>query len=500
VAEIARKRTINHDEAISYLSATGHQGRFATANKPPVGSWVKASKWKSFTRLEKSFPFGQIGSDLAHYDIHPPLYFWLLHLWSLALGIRVWTGPSFNVFISLLTTLALFGLAHYVLNDSLEAALVAFIWALSPAVVSVSSDARQYDLLALITVLFAWQVIKCTDLRKQFLFGEFGGLLLLSAAGALTHYHFFLVALGSLAFLTARLIKKNAKRLIAALGSVGLGFVLFFLLHPQFYLSFSRQRVQAQPFAFEELTLRVRQVAEAFLFFFFGDIEFAKYVAAALMLAFLLWAFVAVRRHQRRLIPAVVNTSEFSILYFFLWIAGTTVFLYLAFLSPMHAMGARYLSMAWPFFAFVPVLLLRFLPKPGVTRTLVCLSMLLFAGVFVLNSGYVNNRNPDPSTLLRSSERIMVDNLARGVFPRIFWHVPDDKLILAAPQDFLLNRPDIWLHQLEGNGVYISDLSYGNSIEKQKKIIDLIKQVYEVTTVEGGVWGVGNAVTVLKKK
>jgi len=114
---ISRKSTLSHDESISYLSATGHQGEysFITSKKiKPYGQWSSASEWKRFILPEKRFCFNKIGSDLARYDIHPPLYFWMLHLWSLLFGVHLWTGPSLNLLFVLVTTFFLFSLAKFI--------------------------------------------------------------------------------------------------------------------------------------------------------------------------------------------------------------------------------------------------------------------------------------------------------------------------------------------------------------------------------------------------
>ena len=102
------------------------------------------------------FDFGQIISGLAKHDVHPPLYFCLLHIWTLVVGVKFWTGPSLNLIIDVLCGAALFGLARRLLRDPVAAALVVLIWSVSPAVRMTSSMARMYSLEALFSVLFVW--------------------------------------------------------------------------------------------------------------------------------------------------------------------------------------------------------------------------------------------------------------------------------------------------------------------------------------------------------
>jgi hypothetical protein len=188
VAGVASKNTITHDEGISYLAATGHQGQYndiVYRTQHPAGAWVKSLEWKKLITPNEQFVFKRIGDDLAHFDIHPPLYFWLLHVWSLLLGVHIWTGPTLNIIIFLVTSLLLFRLAYYVLGSYSQAAIATSVCAISPAVVSTSFTARPYGLAALITVIFIDQIIRYVDLSRLPRLTEFILLSTITAAGVL---------------------------------------------------------------------------------------------------------------------------------------------------------------------------------------------------------------------------------------------------------------------------------------------------------------------------
>ena len=100
------KRSLTGEESISYLAAACHQGdyaRLAVTAQPPVGRWVAAAEWKVLLRPDRALCLGELARDLAREDIHPPLYFWLLHAWALLFGVGLWTGPSLNIAIAGLT-------------------------------------------------------------------------------------------------------------------------------------------------------------------------------------------------------------------------------------------------------------------------------------------------------------------------------------------------------------------------------------------------------------
>jgi hypothetical protein len=512
IAAVTEKKTLYHDEGISYLSATGHQGDYSRIDKNrPFGTWVEASEWKKFLRIERILCFKQISSDLAHHDIHPPLYFWLLHLWSLLFGIHLWTGPSLNISISIIAIPLLYTLAHRILKDPVEAAVVAFVWALSPTVMQVSCMARQYDLLALCTILLTLRILMCADTTRNFQLLQFIFLGISVTAGVLTHYNFSIIIFGGVLFLIARLVNKNRRRLIAGLFSIATGLFLFCLIHPHFHSSIELQMAQAQAFEHAEIIPRLKAIVLTFGTFFWHGMPFIymysptiiyKYIYPLLSIVIIAGLSViyfktrsGIGDHSR-----TTDHTRYYVLYFFLWTAGITVLGYIFFLSPKHAMGARYLIMAWPFFAFFPVLVIRFFGRFK-TALLICLCFLqmLLGSLDMLFLNYPDSRRPEQSALLRDSGMILVDNVRRGVLPSIFWHIPDSKLLFAAEQRYLLDHREIWQSELSDNSVYVSVLLYGNSIQQQREILNLIGQNYRTIPIPGGIRGLGDVFKIEKK-
>ena len=98
---------VQHDSSISYVVAA--QGEGVYLSQPPSGRWVHAEEWQQFWHPAQLRSPVQVAHDLALNDIHPPLYFWLLHLWGLGIGVAVWSGPLLNVFFLLGTVLCVLG-------------------------------------------------------------------------------------------------------------------------------------------------------------------------------------------------------------------------------------------------------------------------------------------------------------------------------------------------------------------------------------------------------
>lgn len=481
---MSAKYVITRDEAISYLSATCHQGMYQEKSRAEFTAQpAPASEWKNlFQRVDEPFCFGRISADLRQTDIHPPLYFWMLHVWSLLYGVELWTGPSLNMLIAVLATLSVFGLAAYSLRSEWEAALVAFTYALSPAVVFVSAEARQYDLLGLWGVLLVWQILRHTDPARRPRAADSVLLAALTLAGALTHYHFVLLLAACVVYAVFRLYSRDRRRLRATLVAVASGYLLSWLIHPAFS-AFGRAAEQNQGFDLRVLPARWGAVVWSFRSFAYVGILVLVLLVLGLTL-YLTRRDVLIRRLR------AVDRSGAYALFFFAWTAGVVVFLYLAFLSPAHAMSPKYLAMAWPFLAFVPVFIARLIP-PRVVITL-C----LYAAPLVLANGFRAHarqvRQNAPPTTVPSTDLLVLDNTARAVLPRLLWHVAGEQPVIAGMQDSLLSHSDQWIRHLGDYSLVVSVSGSGNTEAKRTELLTAISRAgYRIYRINGGVLALG---------
>ena len=488
VAAAVEKRGLTHDEAISYLAATCHQGEWAAITleqRPPFGETVAATEWKRLLRPGDELCFGTIASDLGRHDIHPPLYFWLLHLAAITVGLEPWTGLGLNILLSLLTVWALFHLARRVLERSDAAALVAGTWFAGPASGLVFTEARQYELLALISVLTVWQAIRYADAPTRAPLRELSLLAALCAAGALTHFYFAFVALACAGLLAARLRRAPRALLVRGVATLAAGYALFALLHPHFHLSFGRARAQSADFDLAGVGERADAVAASVAAYLVppdiagGGIGVAAF--AALVVA-TVWLML-----RRRLAPGVRMVSVFA------WLAGVNAILYLAFLSPASAMDPRHLSAVWPFCAFVPVVAICAAPS-RLQRPLAAIlaAVLLGSGAATL----LRSAAGAPAPVLATSDGVVVDNVARGILPPVIWQLDDDATVLAADQRWLLAHESEWLPVSGARPALVSDLPvsdprYGNSDERSEMVRALAASRYELVPSGAGSFGIG---------
>ncbi len=496
VAGGADKPEFTHDESISYLAAACHQGDYARITvyaEPPFGRWVAASEWKALLRPDRAFCLGQISRDLAREDIHPPLYFWLLHGWGLAFGVGLWTGLSLNIVLATLTGLALFGLARRVLGDPLEGVAVAGVWSFSPAAIRVFAEARQYELLALISVLFVWQCVRFADPPTRTPRRDATGLAALAAAGALAHFLFALVAVAGAGLLAVWLWRRERRLLAPGLASIAAGYAIFALVHPAILLSVARGRAQAIEPTMALLGARAEATVETLAGFLLPPPlapAWASAVALVALAGATAWAVTAALRRQG------ARTGAAAMPLVFVWLAAAQAALFLTFMSPGSGMDFKHLSALWPFAAFVPILALGGLPGRVRFPLGAAGATALATAATIAALGQFPAPGQTPPRQLERSERLVLDNVARGVLPRIVWRLPDDARVFAAHQRHLLEHQEEWLGELGPGALYVgglppSDPRYGNSARLGRRVAEAISERHRLVPVPGRALGAG---------
>ena len=141
-----------------------------------VGSWP--------VRWDEAFSvwFGQmdlsVSTERTANDIHPPLYFWLFHVWIRLTGVSEFAIRSFSVFFGLIATAVTYVFTLRLSRQRLAASVALILIALSPFHITWSQDARMYALATMSVGLTAY-----TYLRGWTRSMALGGI-----AAALSHY------------------------------------------------------------------------------------------------------------------------------------------------------------------------------------------------------------------------------------------------------------------------------------------------------------------------
>jgi len=120
--------------------------------------------------------FAQIAADAAA-DIHPPGYYWLLKVWSLAFGHTPWALRAFSALTGVLTVAVVYAIGKRVSSEQLSvisqkssapqssifnlqsSIFAALLAALNPFQIFYSQEARMYSLLMLESAGLVWVVL-----------------------------------------------------------------------------------------------------------------------------------------------------------------------------------------------------------------------------------------------------------------------------------------------------------------------------------------------------
>ena len=438
---VGPKPAPSHDGAVSFLAATAHQGDYARIldqRTAPLETWATADTWQRLWQIDRRGAFIAIGDDLAHYDLHPPLYFWLLHLVFVFTGAKLWAALALNAAISLVTLPVVFAFARRVLRSDTWGALAALLWAISAGALASSVQVRQYPLYALCTLVMCWSMMRLLAGRR---IGRRTAMLLFASvlAGLLTHYHFIAVLLIGLIYLPiAAGPLKRGRAGVGALICLAAA-IIAFALHPQFYLSFTNQYEIAETFSYPAFLMRLRYaVAGTGQFFFCGKVGKME-VAAAVV------AVVAVGRlliFPTRRFAAMLHDARFwTMVYFLAAFWAFTVGAHLTFHSPAHAIGHRYFALIWPLVACATVAVIRAWPHRSVLMAIVFLAMSYNAVITVRGFRAGFDRTVAANTVIADARHIVLDDVRRGVLPPVLWLASPQAQVFAAPLDRLVSSP-----------------------------------------------------------
>ncbi len=497
------KGRLECDEGISFVVATGHRTEYRNILKErahPYGMWVPAEEWKRLLRIEERFCFRKIGAELARHDIHPPFYFWLLHLWVMVFGVYLWTGPALNTLIGLGTMIMVFLLGRHAARDALAGGAAAFIWAFSPTVILASNEARQYDCLGFCTALLAWQVVRCLDTERRC---GWTSLALLSGAttiGLLTYYHIGLFHVACVILFVVYLLRRHRRRFLACCGSVAVGILLFVLLHPRFLESLHRGRERIQSaWRLDDLPFRAEQVLTRYASLVVDTVlhtevirrwlEYLSLGAFSLLVATTVVVFVKdlLRRNGR---SRIVDHRTVQVLFLFSWAGGMNVLLYLAGVSPSHAMEPKHPSMVYPLLAVAIVLMLWTLRRARVVVVLLfCCALLASSTYSVFYRRAVQNTRPPLARAMHQADAIVIDNLNALFLPALVVNVPDHTPMLAAEQDYLLDNRSRWAGTLGGNSLFISWYKGKDGANKIERILQPLTKEFDVSVIARGLVG-----------
>lgn len=147
----------------------------------------RQSLWydEAFSLTVARWPIDQMKERiLAGSADHPPLYYYLLHLWMALIGFGDVQARLLSAVLGMLMVLALYVLGSY-LFDRQTGLIAALLATFSQIAILYSQEARSYSLLMLLAVVIAYLFIRALRLRSRL---AWIGLSLTSVVLCLSHY------------------------------------------------------------------------------------------------------------------------------------------------------------------------------------------------------------------------------------------------------------------------------------------------------------------------
>ena len=171
-----------------------------------------AVRWdEAFSVRQAQMDF-DLGTEFTARDVHPPLYFWTLHVWIRLTGVSEFAIRSLSLFFSLIGVVAVACFTRRISGNWLAAWIAFALLALSAYHIKWSQDARMYGMTMMFVSLTVYAYIRG---RHRLLIAAGIGLLLTHYFGALV---FAILTLHRLLFWQKR--RAEWRRFIIAIATI----------------------------------------------------------------------------------------------------------------------------------------------------------------------------------------------------------------------------------------------------------------------------------------
>lgn len=430
-ALLAWKVALSADESVSYMCAAATAGIWETTIQDLVDRPIRMADIQRFYDRPEEFQFRTVSLDMARYDVHPPLYFWSLHIIHVCWGTSVATGAWLNVIFGLGVLLLLYRLTRELGGSVTIALAAAVVWYLSPAAVQIDLEARPYQLLALLS-------IASFQLGQHLIAGHgragtWTAFTAVNSLGLLTHLYFpFLLLSGLTLMIRVHGLRRRAWLYAGSLVTSFTGMLVFYPEFIEFVTTYGqRPRDVPEPVLYTE---RLKGVAYTSMQYF-TEAHVPRYVFLALCIGFGAW-FILKRGFQR---PFDKASSRSHLLVTLAWWAGFTIVFFISGISPAQAVGEQYFAYIWPLLSIACILLVDDVLKGVAKRWVFGLYLVQLSVSFMVavrGSTYlVPAIPPSWNPIIANSGLLITDEAKRTALPRIARDLPASLPLYIMLQD-----------------------------------------------------------------
>lgn len=196
------ERSLWTDEFFTLFDSSGHaveiKDVLSSLSQEESPVLLKAKDFKPFLKNDSNKNIQDVTESLLYTDTHPPLYFWLMHIWMRIFGDSAWVIRFFSVLMGLAAILLAYLVGVYLFNRQIAYFCALFV-SISPFAVRYSQEARAYALimaLGLLSWLFALRFEKYNKNQDIFCFA------IINALGIYAHYFYVFIAIAQFLYFT----------------------------------------------------------------------------------------------------------------------------------------------------------------------------------------------------------------------------------------------------------------------------------------------------------
>jgi uncharacterized membrane protein len=192
-------RSLWTDEFFTFFQSTGHgeaqkQMNLLSEITPP--KYFNAGFYKQMLHNDPSKTISDVTLSLIREDTHPPFYFWTIYFWIRLFGDSIFAVRFFSVLMGLFSVLMAYKVTKLLFGDA-AAVFSALFMSVCPFAVIYSREARHYSLIALLA-LVSWFFLLRFERKKRN--ADLVCAALFNSIALLTHYFYFFIILGQLAY------------------------------------------------------------------------------------------------------------------------------------------------------------------------------------------------------------------------------------------------------------------------------------------------------------
>lgn len=234
------------DETFSYTLMNMKEGAGMVQTAPEFNNtWMSGDKIKNMLTVSND---EILRYDTVYYnqtqDVHPPLYYFLLHTASvLSFGnVTKWTGIVLNIIIFIGICGVLYIIGKKIFKSTIWSLVLVAIYGVSTGGVFSTIFIRMYELLIFFVLLYLNKVIDI--LKKNIIENEsiskkdMVELVTIFVFGMLTHYHFIIISvlISAILFIIMLVKKVKISRILTYVGINILGLLIYSIIYPSFYI------------------------------------------------------------------------------------------------------------------------------------------------------------------------------------------------------------------------------------------------------------------------